>query len=85
MTYAGGRAILDADSHLMELPGFLDPYIERDMIDRLKGRSMAKLAPVLDRATGDAEARKVDDGARAQAETYEIQERAKARRSGGDG
>ena len=68
MTYAGGRAILDADSHLMELPGFLDPYIERDMIDRLKGRSMAKLAPVLDRATGDAEARKVDAGARAQAE-----------------
>lgn len=68
MTYAGGRAILDADSHLMELPGFLDPYIERDMLDRLKGRSMARLAPVLDKATGDAESRRVDAAARAEAE-----------------
>ena len=28
MPYADGRAILDADSHLMELPGFLEPYME---------------------------------------------------------
>ena len=28
MSYAEGRAILDADSHLMELPGFLEPFME---------------------------------------------------------
>ena len=34
--------MLDADSHLMELPGFLDPYIERDLRDELKGREMTR-------------------------------------------
>lgn len=68
MTYAGGRRILDADSHLMELPGFLDPYIEADMLDRLKGRSMQALAPVLDKAQADAEARGGDAGLRSEAE-----------------
>ena len=38
MSYAAGRPILDADSHLMELPGFLDPFIEASMVERLKGR-----------------------------------------------
>ena len=27
MTYATGRRYLDADSHLMELPGFLDDHV----------------------------------------------------------
>ncbi|MFP5320452.1 MAG: amidohydrolase family protein [Acidimicrobiia bacterium] len=68
MSYAGGRPILDADSHLMELPGFLDAFIEQDMLERLKGRSMSMLAPVLDKAAQDAEVRRSDAGARAQAE-----------------
>lgn len=68
MSYAGGRPILDADSHLMELPGFLDAFIEQDMLDRLKGRSMSMLAPVLDKAAQDAEVRRSDAGARSQAE-----------------
>jgi predicted TIM-barrel fold metal-dependent hydrolase len=59
---------LDADSHLMELPGFLDPYIEASMLDRLRGRSMSRLAPVLDAATAAADRRRDDPAARAEAE-----------------
>jgi predicted TIM-barrel fold metal-dependent hydrolase len=68
MSYAAGRQILDADSHLMELPGFLDPFIEASMRDRLKDRAMARLTPVLDQATSRAEARRSDPGLRAKAE-----------------
>jgi predicted TIM-barrel fold metal-dependent hydrolase len=68
MSYTGGRPALDADSHLMELPGFLDPFIEEPMRERLRGRSMAKVAPLLDAATVAAERRRQDPGARAEAE-----------------
>ena len=68
MSYAGGRPTLDADSHLMELPGFLDPFIEESMLDRLRGRSMSRVAPLLDAATAAAERRREDPGARSEAE-----------------
>jgi predicted TIM-barrel fold metal-dependent hydrolase len=68
MAYAGNRQILDADSHLMELPGFLDPYIEPELLGRLRGREMASFAPVLDRATRLAEARRADAAKAAKAE-----------------
>lgn len=68
MSYAGGRPTLDADSHLMELPGFLDPYIEQAMRERLRGASMERLAPVLDAATAAAERRRHDPEARREAE-----------------
>ena len=60
MAYAGNRRILDADSHLMELPGFLDPYIEPELVDRLRGREMRALASVLDQAVTLADARRTD-------------------------
>jgi predicted TIM-barrel fold metal-dependent hydrolase len=75
MSYADGRPILDADSHLMELPGFLDQFIEADMLDRLKGRSMKALAPVLERATADAETRRADPAARSRAEERLLQDK----------
>jgi uncharacterized protein len=68
MSYADGRAILDADSHLMELPGFLEPFMEPEMIERLRGRSMSLLRPILDRATQASQARAADDAVRAEAE-----------------
>ena len=34
MTYAQGRLILDADSHVMELDDCLDPYFDRTMLAR---------------------------------------------------
>ena len=68
MTYVEGRPALDADSHLMELPGFLDPFIEASMVERLRGREMARVAPLLDSATAAAERRRRDAEARAEAE-----------------
>lgn len=68
MSYAGGRPTMDADSHLMELPGFLDPYIEQPMLERLRGRSMSKVAPLLDAATAAAERRRHEADARKEAE-----------------
>ncbi len=75
MSYAHGRPILDADSHLMELPGFLDPFIEHDMVDRLKGRSMKQLSAVLDDATAKAESRRSDPSVRAAAEERLLQDK----------
>jgi predicted TIM-barrel fold metal-dependent hydrolase len=75
MSYAAGRPMLDADSHLMELPGFLDPFMEPDMLDRLRGRTMARLAPMLDQATAAAEQRRTDDATRAEAETRLLQDK----------
>jgi uncharacterized protein len=68
MTYVGSRPALDADSHLMELPGFLDAFIEAPMRERLRGRSMERLAPVLDAATAAADSRRTDAEARERAE-----------------
>lgn len=68
MTYAGARPTLDADSHLMELPGFLDPFIEDSMRTRLKSGAFKRLAPALDHATAAAAARADDPAAFTEAE-----------------
>ena len=68
MTYVDGRPTLDADSHLMELPGFLDPFIEATMRERLRGREMASVASLLDHATAAAGRRRDDPAAQAEAE-----------------
>jgi len=68
MSYAGGRTILDADSHVMELADFLDPYLDPEDRDRLKRRTMDALEPVLRQAVERREQRREDEGARALAE-----------------
>lgn len=68
MTYAGQRTISDADSHVMELADFLDPFIEPAQRDRLRRRGMDALAPVLQDALACAEARRSDPARAAQAE-----------------
>ena len=35
-TYVGGRSVLDADSHVMELADFLDDFIDPEFKDRLR-------------------------------------------------
>jgi predicted TIM-barrel fold metal-dependent hydrolase len=67
-TYAAGRPMLDADSHLMELPGFLDAFMDEALAGRLRGRSMERLASLLDKARADADRRRTDANARAEAE-----------------
>ena len=68
MAYAGDRRILDADSHLMELPGFLDEHIDPALRDRLRGRDMAAFAPIVARGVHQAAARRSDVRAAAEAE-----------------
>ena len=66
MSYAGGRPTLDADSHLMELPGFLDPFIEESMRPRLLTKALDRVAPALD-AAAEAAARRGSDPAEREA------------------
>ena len=60
MTYARGREILDADSHVMELPDFLDEFIEPELAGRLRRRALAAVAPLVDKAVAQADARRSD-------------------------
>ena len=57
MTYAGERAILDADSHVMELADFLDDFIDPLERDRLRRRGMDALRRCSDDAIAKADAR----------------------------
>jgi uncharacterized protein len=69
MTYASGRTILDADSHVMELADFLDAYLGPEDAARMKRGTMEALAPVLDEAVQRAERRRSDPDEAAEAES----------------
>ena len=75
MTYAGGRAILDADSHVMELADFLDDFIDPPERDRLRRRGMDALAPVLADASQKARRRGADASVAARAEERLMQDK----------
>jgi predicted TIM-barrel fold metal-dependent hydrolase len=68
MAETTSRTILDADSHIMELADFLDPFIDDAQRDRLKRHRMGALEPVLDRAIEKAEERRADPAKAAAAE-----------------
>jgi predicted TIM-barrel fold metal-dependent hydrolase len=59
MTYAGQRTILDADSHVMELPGFLDDFIESAQRGRLNRDGLRRRTTMIDEAVAEARARSV--------------------------
>ena len=67
-TYAGKRAILDADSHVMELADFLDEFIDPDARDRLRRQGLEGLRPVLEDAQHKAQRRRTDPSVAAKAE-----------------
>jgi predicted TIM-barrel fold metal-dependent hydrolase len=67
-TYAGERAILDADSHVMELPDFLDEFIDPDARDRLRRQGLEGLRAVLEDAQHKAQKRRTDPSVAAKAE-----------------
>jgi hypothetical protein len=75
MTYAGERAILDADSHVMELADFLDDFMDPPERDRLRRRGMEALAPTLANATQKAQQRGRDASVAAQAEAHLLQDK----------
>lgn len=60
MTYAGERTILDADSHVMELPDFLDEFMEPSQRELLRRGVWDALQPVIDDAVTKAQMRRSD-------------------------
>ncbi len=71
-TYAGTRTIFDADSHVMELADFLDPFMDEDQRDRLRRGGMDALETVLAAAThkaNKANKRRTNPEVAAEAET----------------
>ncbi len=69
--YAGTRPILDADSHVMELPGWLEAHADPDVRDRIRPLALGGAGKLADRAIADAEAR-AGDAAAARALEEEI-------------
>src|SRR5689334_24127220 len=63
MTYASGQRILDADSHLMELPGWLADYADPDVRDRIRPLHLGGAGRLADDAVARAEARRGDESA----------------------
>src|SRR3954464_12641026 len=60
MTYAGDRVILDADSHIMELPGWLEEYADPDDREGLRPLYLRAAGAAADRAIAAAQGRKGD-------------------------
>jgi predicted TIM-barrel fold metal-dependent hydrolase len=67
--------MLDADSHVMELADFLDPFIEESQRDRLRRKGMEALKPVLDSAVRKVDARRQDPAKASEAETRLLQDK----------
>lgn len=60
MPYAEGRPVMDADSHLMELPDFLDAYLPPDQVGLLEKGLFALREEIIDKARARAEERSTD-------------------------
>ena len=68
MTYGGQQTIFDADSHVMEMPDFLDPYLAPEERAQLNRALFDARKETLDTATKGLEARRTDDRAAAEAQ-----------------
>ncbi|MGA8370873.1 MAG: hypothetical protein WB765_12150, partial [Acidimicrobiales bacterium] len=75
MTYARTREILDADSHVMELPGFLDDFLEPAFRGRLRDLEVEALKPALAKATARAERRRTDQAAATAADEHLMEDK----------
>src|SRR5436305_5065713 len=60
MSYAGTREILDADSHVMELPDFLEEFVEPEIAERLRREAFEAAKPLIHEAVTRAQARQAD-------------------------
>ena len=75
MTYVGDRKVLDADSHVMELAGFLDEFMGPEYHHRLRRGAADVFAPVVDDAMARAEARRASPEEAARAEERLMQDK----------
>ncbi len=62
-TYAGTKRILDADSHIMELPGWLETFADAATREQLKPLSLGKAGAMAEKAVAEAEARRAGGAA----------------------
>jgi predicted TIM-barrel fold metal-dependent hydrolase len=60
MPYATGRTYLDADSHLMELPGWLEDYADPALRPRLRPLQLGGAGKMAEAAVAEAAARRTD-------------------------
>jgi predicted TIM-barrel fold metal-dependent hydrolase len=67
MTYAGQQRILDADSHVMELPDFLDEFLSADERKLLNRSLFDAREQILADATSNASKRQTDSAVAAEA------------------
>lgn len=68
MAYAEGQVFYDADSHIMELDGWLKSYVEPELRDRFGGLELGKAGALADDALHKAEGRVLDDATLAELE-----------------
>lgn len=68
MPYADGRTYYDADSHLMELEGWLTTYVEPELRDRIGGLHLGGAGRLAEDAVRKAEQRAGDDATLAKLE-----------------
>jgi predicted TIM-barrel fold metal-dependent hydrolase len=54
MTYVGDRLVFDADSHVMELPGWLEEHADTATRDRLRPLHLGGAGALADQAVADA-------------------------------
>ena len=66
--YAGPTTILDADSHVMELPGWLETYAEAGIRERIRPLYLGGAGALADKAIEDAERRAGDAAVAAELE-----------------
>src|ERR1051325_3427111 len=57
MSYAGTRELLDADSPVMELPDFLDEFVEPEIAERLRREAFEAAKPLIHEAVTRGPAR----------------------------
>ena len=54
MTYVGDRLVFDADSHVMELPGWLEGFADSSTAERLRPLALGGAGALADRAVEEA-------------------------------
>jgi predicted TIM-barrel fold metal-dependent hydrolase len=57
MTYAGDRLVFDADSHVMELPGWLEAHADAATLEGLRPLALGGAGRLAERAVAEAEER----------------------------
>ena len=58
MTYVGDRVVFDADSHVMELPGWLEEFADSSTADALRPLALGGAGALADRAVDEAAQRR---------------------------